>query len=277
MPLRLEDLPCVCISLTRREDRWRRFADQSEIKALPNIRRFAAVDGKKIDLKTDQRINAFTKNNILNHTRRSHYELDSIGGVGCALSHIGVWKEFLDSGASHMLVFEDDAIVYPGFVSKINEALNELGDEDFDLIVLTRAYTPENKADAILSSGFHKVKSFVLAHCYILTAKAAKIFYDEALPISGHIDLYMSTQANLKGLKMYASRQLAAPQYQQGSDIVTKPRCYICDVPTDYERTMDLVPHWDMTVARTSEILLGVVVFAYISHQLFTWVRGAPK
>ncbi len=276
MALKLEDLPSVCISLTRREDRWRRFADQPEVKSLPNIRRFAAVDGKKINLKSDPRVNAFTKNNILNHTRRSHYELDSIGGVGCALSHIGVWKEFLDSGASHMLVFEDDAIVYPGFVSKINEALKTIPN-DFDLIVLTRAYVPKNPSDNVLSSGFHEAKSFVLAHCYILSAKAAKIFYDEALPISGHIDLYMSTQCNIKGLKMYASKQLAAPQYQQGSDIVTKPKCFICDVPADYERTMDLVPHWDLTLARTSEILLGVAVFAYVSHQFLVWVRGAPK
>ena len=272
MPIRIEDLPSVRISLTRRNDRWRRFADQSEVKALPNLRRFAAVDGKKIDLKSDPRINAFTKRNILAHTRRSHYELDSIGGVGCALSHIGVWKEFLDSGASHMLVFEDDAIVYPGFVSKINDALERIP-EDFDLIVLTRAYKPENPSDAVLTSDFHLAKSFVLAHCYIITAKAAKIFYDEALPISGHIDLYMSVQCNIKSLKMYASRQLASPQYQQGSDIVTKSRCFICDVPTDYERTMDLVPHWDLTLARTSEILLGVVVFAYVSHQVFAWVR----
>jgi glycosyl transferase family 25 len=266
MPIRVEDLPCVCISLARRSDRWDRFKEQPELRALPNLRRFDAVDGKKIDLTTDKRISAFTKKNIVTHSRRSHHELDSIGGIGCALSHIEVWREFLDSGSPYMLVFEDDAIVYPGFVSKVNEALPE----DFDLVVLTRAYTSRN---IIPSDSFDVATGFVLAHCYIISRRAAQIFYDEALPITGHIDLYMSTQCQLRKLKLYCSKVLAAPQFQQGSDIVTKPKCYICDVPTDYEKSMALIDKWDLKLARTSEVLLGVVVFAYISHQIFVWMR----
>ena len=270
MPLRLEDLPCVCISLARRSDRWKRFEAQPELRALPNLRRFNAVDGKKIDLMTDKRVSVFTKKNILTHSRRSHHELDSIGGVGCALSHIGVWREFLDSGSPYMLVFEDDAIVYPGLVTSVNAALPK----DFDLVVLTRAYTAQSPIPA---DGFERASNFVLAHCYIISRKAAQIFYDEAIPITGHIDLYMSTQCALHKLKLYCSKTLAAPQFQQGSDIVTKPRCYICDVPTDYEKSMALINQWDLTLARSSEILLGVVVFAWISHQMFSWIRGASK
>jgi glycosyl transferase family 25 len=264
--MHIEDLPCVCISLARRSDRWTRFKEQPEVRALPNLRRFEAVDGKKIDLVSDKRVSAFTKKNILTHSRRSHYELDSIGGVGCALSHIGVWREFLDSGSPYMLVFEDDAIVYPGLVASVNAALPE----DFDLIVLTRAYTPLSLVPA---DGFEPAKSFVLAHCYIISRRAAQIFYDEAFPITGHIDLYMSTQCSLHKLKLYCSKTLAAPQFQQGSDIVTKPKCYICDVPSDYEKSMTLINQWDLKLARTSEILLGVVVFAYLSHQVFAYLR----
>lgn len=275
MPIKIEELPCVCISLVRRSDRWTRFASQPELKALPNLRRFDAVDGKKIDLVKDPRVNAFTKKNILTGKRRSHYELDSIGGVGCALSHIGVWKEFLDSGASHILVFEDDAIVYPGFVEKMNNALKSLEERklDFDLIVLTRAFTPKNKIQSALHD-LAEADSFVLAHCYILTRKAAQIFYEEALPISGHIDLYMSAQIQNRGMKLFCSIMLASPQAGQPSDIVTKPKCYICDVPSDYEKSMILVPQWDFKLARTSEILLGVVVVAWATHQLFAWVRS---
>jgi glycosyl transferase family 25 len=265
--IHIEDLPCVCISLARRSDRWDRFINQPEVKALPNLRRFDAVDGKKIDLTTDNRISAFTKKNILTHSRRSHHELDSIGGVGCALSHIGVWREFLDSGSPYMLVFEDDAIVYPGLVKSVNEALPK----DFDLIVLTRAY---KSLSLVPVDGFEPVSNFVLAHCYIISRKAAQIFYDEALPITGHIDLYMSTQCALHKLKLYCSKKLAAPQFQQGSDIVTKSKCYICDVPTDYEKSMALISQWDLKLARSSEILLGVVVFAWISHQMFSWMRS---
>jgi GR25 family glycosyltransferase involved in LPS biosynthesis len=275
MPIKIEDLPCVCISLVRRPDRWTRFASQPELKALPNLRRFDAVDGKKISLVNDTRINAFTKKNILTGKRRSHYELDSIGGVGCALSHIGVWKEFLDSGASHILVFEDDAIVYPGFVNKVNNALKSLEERklDFDLIVLTRAFRARNKIQSALHD-LSEADAFVLAHCYILTRKAAQIFHEEALPISGHIDLYMSAQIQNRDMKLFCSTILASPQAGQASDIVTKPKCYICDVPSDYEKTLALIPQWDLTLARTSEVLLGVVVVAWISHQAFAWFRS---
>lgn len=266
MPIRIEELPCVCISLARRPDRWKRFSAQPELRALPNLRRFDAVDGKKIDLTNDKRVHPFTKRNIFTNTRRSHHELDSVGGVGCALSHIGVWKQFLDTGAEYMLVFEDDAIVYPGLVNSVNANLPE----DFDLIVLTKAFSPKS---IVPTDGFQIAANFVLAHCYIISRRAAQIFYDEALPITGHVDLYMSVQCALHNLKLYCSKTLAAPQFQQGSDIVTKPRCYICDVPTDFEKTMALVKQWDLKLARTSEIVLGVLIFAYMSHQFFAWVR----
>ncbi len=278
MPLKVEELPCVCISLARRPDRWNRFIQQPEVRSgLPGVRNFAAVDGKTIDLRADSRISAFTKKNILNKTRRSHYELDSIGGVGCALSHIGVWKEFLDSGEPYMLVFEDDAVVYPGFVRRVNEALEPLGD-NFDLIVLTRAYKAATSAFGHPTgfgqpsafgrpTDFEKASAFVLAHCYIISRKAAQIFYDEALPITGHIDLYMSAQCEIKGLRLMCCRAIAAPQAGATSDIVTKPVCHICDVPANFNESMDLTYRWDMRVARTCEAVLAVGLVAYLVHR----------
>ncbi len=270
MPIKLEELPSVCISLARRPDRWSRFIEQPEVRrALPKIEKFAAVEGKTINLRADSRIAAFTKKNILNKTRRSHYELDSIGGVGCALSHIAVWKQFLDSGMPYMLVFEDDAVVYPGFVGRVNAELESVGD-NFDLIVLTRAYkAAEPSAMAV---GLVRASSFVLAHCYIISRKAAQIFYDEALPITGHIDLYMSAQCEIKGLRLLCCRALAAPQAGATSDIVTKPVCHICDIPANYNESMDLMYRWDMKVARTCQAVLAVGLVAFFVHR---WRNGS--
>ena len=87
----IESIPAFCITLERRMDRWKRFQDQSGIDRLP-VKRFIGVDGKTLDISTDNRVSTFTKRNIVTKSRRSHEELDSAGGVGCALSHIAVWQ-----------------------------------------------------------------------------------------------------------------------------------------------------------------------------------------
>ena len=76
----IESIPAFCITLERRQDRWRRFQDQSGIDGL-NLKRFMGVDGKTIDIQNDERVTLCTKRNILAKTRRSHEELDSVGGV----------------------------------------------------------------------------------------------------------------------------------------------------------------------------------------------------
>jgi len=91
----MDRIPSFCITLERRRDRWNRFQDQSGIERL-NVKRFIGVDGKTIDVTKDERVTTLTKRNIITKSRRSHEELDSIGGIGCALSHIAVWQWMVD-------------------------------------------------------------------------------------------------------------------------------------------------------------------------------------
>jgi hypothetical protein len=53
-----------------------------------DVKRFIGVDGKTLDIKNDDRVTTLTKRNIAIKKRRSHEELDTIGGVGCAHYHI---------------------------------------------------------------------------------------------------------------------------------------------------------------------------------------------
>jgi hypothetical protein len=65
----IESVPSFCITLERREDRWRRFQDQSGIDGL-NLKKFLGVDGKTIDIRKDDRVALCTKRNILANIRR---------------------------------------------------------------------------------------------------------------------------------------------------------------------------------------------------------------
>ena len=118
----IDSIPAVCITLERRADRWKRFQDQP---GLPSVKRFLGVDGKTIDLDTDDRITTLTKRNIKTKTRRSHEELDSMGGVGCALSHIAVWQWMVDHNQEMCMVFEDDALVPSDFKERANQIIKD--------------------------------------------------------------------------------------------------------------------------------------------------------
>ncbi len=268
----------MCISLARRHDRWKRFSDQTELDALPNLERLAGVDGKLINIAADKRINPFTKRNILTNSRRSHEELDSAGGIGCALSHRLAWKKLLDSGAPYALIFEDDAIVPSGFIGNLNKALNSdplLIRGDFDLLVLSKVKSVTGPLDRTPKSqspmtGFYPIKHFVLAHAYLISRRAAKVFYDECLPISHHIDFYMAIQSNLHNLLMVGSREFEISQVGTDSNIQTKPSCALCDVPTNFYEDYLMVPHSSWTLAKGSEYLILAVLLGYVAYRAYS-------
>ncbi len=266
--MRIEELPCVCISLVRRPDRWKRFTDQPEVTKLPLLKRLDAIDGKTINVRTDNRINPFTKKNILSKQRRSHEELDSPGGIGCALSHIAAWKQLLESDSQYLLVLEDDAVIPPGFINLMNESLakDTTLAQPFDLLIFSNVkYYKDGHAPP--TGDFGIVDSFALATGYIIGRRAAKRLIDEAIPISHHVDFYMSVQAKIHELRMVGSPILIIRQAGQPSDIQTKPKCHMCDVPTNFYEHSIIVPQRSWVLAKSSEYALIALLIGYIAFR----------
>ena len=112
MPIDIRAIPVFCINLDKRPERFKKFSAQPGAKALlTNIQRFSAIDGATIDPLKSDKIALQTKYNILHKTRRSHGEINTLGAIGCSLSHYGVWQKFLEGKADYCLVLEDDADV----------------------------------------------------------------------------------------------------------------------------------------------------------------------
>ena len=167
---RIDNVPAFCITLERRADRWRRFQDQSGLDNL-EVKRFLGVDGKTIDVTNDDRISTLTKRNIAIKSRRSHEELDSVGGVGCALSHIAAWQWMVDNKQEVCLIFEDDAVVPSDFVERANECIASspiLKDpKKWDIWMLGGKWEDltriPNEPKAV------RIGAFVLFHAYVMT------------------------------------------------------------------------------------------------------------
>ena len=269
----INNIPAFCITLERRSDRWKRFQDQSGIEQI-NVKRFIGVDGKTININTDDRVSTLTKRNIITKSRRSHEELDSIGGVGCALSHIAVWQWMVDQNQEMCLVFEDDAIVSPNFVTKSNEIIQKssiLKDpKHWDIWLLGGTWDDLSSIpNETTKTGLIRIKAFVLFHAYVITLNAAKRLLKDVYPIHCHIDIWVSIYSYLNDLRIVGTTDMKLIQNQKTkTDIQTEKGCEICNIPTDYEKDYKLVTKTEWKIAKTSEYLcIGLI--AYIVYRQY--------
>lgn len=263
----IESIPSFCITLERRKDRWRRFQDQSGINGL-DLKRFTGVDGKTIDIRKDDRVALCTKRNILANIRRSHEELDSVGGVGCALSHIAVWQWMVDNNQEVCLIFEDDAVVPTDFIEKANECINEsiiLKDpKKWDMWLLGGNWDNLTKINGEAKTV--RVGEFVLFHAYVMTLHGAKRLLKDVYPIHSHIDLWVSIYSYVYDFRTVGCTNLILKQNQKvKTDIQSEKGCDICNVPVDYGKTHTMISKVEWKVAQAAEIvcigLIGYIIY----------------
>jgi len=264
----IESIPACCITLERRMDRWKRFQDQSGIDRLP-LKRFLGVDGNALDIAADKRVSTFTKRNIITKSRRSHEELDSAGGVGCALSHIAVWQWLADSEHEMVLVFEDDAVVPPDFVERANQCIQQsmiLRDpKKWDLWLLGGMWDDLSKIPG--ETTVLRVGSYVLFHAYVMTKRMARKLLQDVYPIEGHIDIWVSVHSFLHDLRIVGCKDLMLKQNNTvKTDIQSDNGCKICTVPTDYDKQYTMVsrPEWHATRAMG---VIGIILAATLVYQ----------
>lgn len=156
----MEELPCYCINLDTRQDKW---ADTQ-----------AAFQGTGIQL---QRFSAI-----------KHSE----GWRGCGASHVAIAREAMRKGLPWVLIVEDDCVPVADFSAKWPIVKEELWDTRnmWDIFLGGPTYVQ----GPITSSGKHlwKIEGGYALHFYVLYATA----YEKALAWNpdkhGPIDVYYS-------------------------------------------------------------------------------------
>jgi len=268
----IDEVKTFCISLDRRPDRYNRMIIQPEIKKLPNFKKFAAVDGQTLDIKTDTRVSTLGRYNIMNNTRRSHDLLDSIGGVGCALSHITLWQNLLKSNDNVFFIVEDDLVLQKGDWEKVrqlylqNKWLQDSNKWDIWSVGNLKCIPADN--DIKRENKFVFCKEFVGFNSYFISRRGAEKLVKEAFPIQQHIDWFTSyyalTHPDFKIVynKSFNLDQDPALLEKEYSDIRTKDICYICDIPTDYEKMYTLVSKNSISSNAVITVIALVVLYA---------------
>jgi hypothetical protein len=117
------------------------------------------------------------------------------------------------------------------------------------------------------STGVVRVGAFVLFHAYVLTLHGAKRLLKDAYPIHAHIDVWTSIYAYMNNLRIVGCTDLMLQQNQKvKTDIQSENGCLICNVPTDYDKSYEMVKKMDWQIAQASK-LVCVGLIALIIYQ----------
>lgn len=158
------------VNLTRRADRLKTFDSICPVKYT----KFSAVDGKK--LKPTIQLQQLFENNDYNMRR---------GIVGCALSHIKLLVQLVNSDKNAYCILEDDITFTDNFVDKVQQVLKKLENSEWDFIYLGHSlylqYREKGCYDKTTRPNANKwnkplslLRSMGGAYGYIITKKGAE-------------------------------------------------------------------------------------------------------
>jgi GR25 family glycosyltransferase involved in LPS biosynthesis/glycosyltransferase involved in cell wall biosynthesis len=142
------------LNLDRRADRWNTFVGHMESVASPafieRCLRLSAIDGHTLAMTPD-----------IEHSFRGNDFAYRRGIVGCALSHISIWRDLARQQRGACLVFEDDAKPCHDFEGQLVAVCGELAElhADFDIVLLGWHYwNPPEPSTAMVAQEAVKLK-----------------------------------------------------------------------------------------------------------------------
>ena len=256
-----DDIPKYVINLDRRRDRWMSFQNSSGFTQLSNLRRWSGTDGKVINMDQENRVSLFTKYNIVRSTRRSHMELNTKGGVGCYISHVDVWKDFLEKGDTEVgMILEDDALMDIPTIEKIklftkSDILQNTDLWDFCILA---PHSGNIKHGAMYPGDetCMRLMEFTGLTGYLFTKKGIRKILPHIYPIQGHIDWFISICAQLQLVDICTPPKSLIHVRYSPTDIQKYNNCDICDIKTDFQKDSTLISLWRLRTYQFEEIVL---------------------
>jgi GR25 family glycosyltransferase involved in LPS biosynthesis len=250
---------------------------QPGFQEFKSIQRYIGVDGKLLNIKEDSRVSFLTKRNVLLNTRRAHEELSTAGGIGCYLSHTGLWQKFLESSAQVAFILEDDIKLPSGIAHTIQSFFNAspiLADPtQWDFCVLSPYPSPiytKIKEPFHGSDTLFRYERFISLAGYMITRRGVERVLPHLFPIESHIDAFLSVASSLNIIDLVGPKKLIMNIIKTKSDIQDKDVCMICDVDTNYEKDSVLIPRTTYWRYQAEEaILLGALAYG----MYLTWSK----
>ena len=198
-----ENMGIYYINLDRSRDRRRNIESMCQRHGI-NAERFPAVDGKLLDLEDPKYQKALKKIKwwFLIENRKN------VGHFGCYLSHMSIFKKFLQTDKQYCFILEDDAeFITSNLKEEIIKNMKNLP-SDWDVLLLgyevnggPNGYKEvrEGNKDTKLKNGLLNLKYFTGLQGYILTRNCAQKLIENLRVMDWIIDWNMCYLAR-KGL-----------------------------------------------------------------------------
>lgn len=188
-----------CINLNRRPERWSYMQQQLARLRLPALR-FPAVDGRDLDVR------GLAAAGLISAKAMPRYELPdeqklfgvdlTDGGIGCALSHMQIWREIIEGhkdGDGPFLVIEDDCEFLEGFSeAELWRRLAQVPG-DWQIVFLGGQDLMRKQAALEVAPGVRRLyKGFRETTGYLITVEGAKACLEVSVPMSWQIDTHLT-------------------------------------------------------------------------------------
>ena len=156
------------------------------------------IDGKKL---TRKELNlAISKNKKEFNPNNTNM---SVGEIGCSLSHIKIYKKFLNSKFEVALIFEDDVEFIEDFTEKLKTFILKNFKYKSQIIFLSKLIQFYKKpVDTIKNYELVKVTKTTATHSYFINRNAAKLLISYNYPVKTPADNFFVFK-NFLGIKLF--------------------------------------------------------------------------
>lgn len=200
------------INLDRDEKRLKLFMKNNNI----TFNRFKAINGNELNieelkergiLKLDDKSFKFSK-----HRFKDTYK----GSLGCALSHINLWKSLKYGLNDYYIIFEDDCVLKSNFNENVLFYLNSLP-ENWDILFLGGSRIYGKKIKNLIKAEYSNSWMNCGLFAYIIRRRSINKLLEISLPINTYIDMQINKEYGKKINAYYTNKPLVNHDYTQGS------------------------------------------------------------
>lgn len=185
------------INMDKSKDRLEKITKNFDLLGL-KFKRFSAVYGKKLTKEQIEENTTWLCRNILcNH-----------GIVGCAMSHMTLWKQLLnDKTTDKYIILEDDAVLDQKSVDILSKIEPYIDSHNINMLNLYSISQIDESNVEFELYNYKFGKSLMTGYFtgYILTKKGAKTFLDNIDKINYHIDFQVGYNNFFNDLQIYNS------------------------------------------------------------------------
>jgi glycosyl transferase family 25 len=199
----LEKFKIYIINLKSSKERKKNILKELDRQNLKNFELIEAVDGNKLN---EEEINLHTFKNEKNFNPWGPKLTNS--QIGCALSHIKIYKNFLQSRFEYAFILEDDAIFLDNFTTNLkNFILKNLKFKKQILLLSEIKEFYKTPIDSMENYNLVKVTNAFFTHAYFINKEAAKSIMKFNYPIKTWADNFvlfkLYCNVELTGLNPY--------------------------------------------------------------------------